>query len=82
MVWSQILCKIVGFTKTNIELFLLRHITTLTSIQARIIFFKGISCFALFITKTSPCNEDALTPHFYIVKLGLTGLFTIFLFLL
>ena len=23
---------------------------------------------AQFITKTSPCNEDPLTPHFYIVK--------------
>ena len=27
------------------------------------------------ITKTSPCNEDPLTPHFYIVKLGFTGAF-------
>ena len=35
-----------GFTKTNTELFLLRHITTLTSIQARIISFKDISCFS------------------------------------
>ena len=25
------------------------------------------------ITKTSLCNEDPLTPHFYIVKLGFTG---------
>ena len=25
------------------------------------------------ITKTSPCNEYPLTPHFYIVKMGLTG---------
>ena len=24
----------------------------------------------LFITKTSPCNEDLLTPHFYIVTIG------------
>ena len=43
--WSQILCSLVGFTKTNTELFLLQHITTLTSIQARIIFIKDISCF-------------------------------------
>ena len=27
------------------------------------------------ITKTSPCNEDPLTPHFYIVKLGFTGVY-------
>ena len=25
------------------------------------------------INKTSPCNEHTLTPHFYIVKLGFTG---------
>ena len=34
------------------------------------------------ITKTSPCNEDPLTPHFNIVKLGFTGIYIIFLFLL
>ena len=28
------------------------------------------------ITKTSPCNEDPLTPHFYI---GFTGVYIIFL---
>ena len=32
--------------------------------------------------KTSPCNEDPLTPHFYMVKLGFTGVYIIFLFLL
>ena len=45
--WSQILCSLVGFTKTKTELFLLQHITTLTSIQAQIIFFQEISCFSL-----------------------------------
>ena len=34
------------------------------------------------ITKTSPCNEEPLTPHFYIIKVGFTGVFIIFLFLL
>ena len=29
----------------------------------------------LFIAKTSLCNEHPLTPHFYIVKLGLTGVY-------
>ena len=29
----------------------------------------------LFITKTSPCNEHPLTPHFYIVKLGFTRVY-------
>ena len=27
------------------------------------------------ITKTSPCNEHPLTPHFYQVKLGFTGVY-------
>ena len=34
------------------------------------------------ITKTSLCNEHPLTPHFYIVKLGFTGVYILFLFLL
>ena len=34
------------------------------------------------IMQTSPCNEYPLTPHFYIVKLGFTGVYLIFLFLL
>ena len=31
------------------------------------------------ITKTSLCNEDPLTPHFYIVKLGFTRVIHYFL---
>ena len=27
------------------------------------------------ITKTSPFNKEPLTPHFYIVKLGFTGVY-------
>ena len=34
------------------------------------------------IMKTSPCNEHPLTPHFYIEKLGCTGVYIFFLFLL
>ena len=34
-----------------------------------------------FIMQTCPCDEDPLTPNF-IVKLGLTGVYIIFLFLL
>ena len=30
--------------------------------------------------KTSPCNEDPLTPHFYIVKLGFTGVYFFLIF--
>ena len=31
---------------------------------------------------TCPCNEHPLTPHFYVVKLGFTGVYIFFLFLL
>ena len=34
------------------------------------------------ITKTCPYNFDPLKPHFHIVKLGFTGVYIIFLFLL
>ena len=43
---------------------------------------KVMMQFLLNITKTSPCNEDPLTPHFYIVKLGFTGVYIISLILL
>ena len=36
----------------------------------------------LNITKTHLYNFDTLKPHFYIVKLGFTGVYIIFLFLL
>ena len=42
----------------------------------------SVKMFENIITKTSPCNEDPLTPHFYIVKQGFTGVYIIFLFLL
>ena len=43
---------------------------------------KNISKFLLNITKTCLYNFDPLKPHFYIVKLGFTGVYIIFLFLL
>ena len=33
------------------------------------------------ITKTCLCNFDPLKPHFYIVKLGVTGIYIIFVFI-
>ena len=36
----------------------------------------------VFITKTRLYNFDPLKPHFYIVKLGFTGVYIIFLCLL
>ena len=35
-----------------------------------------------FTMQTYPCNLHPLTPHFYIVKLGFTGVYISFLFLL
>ena len=34
----------------------------------------------IHITKTSPCNEHPLTPHFYIVNLGFTGVYIFLIF--
>ena len=42
--------------------------------------YKGTVSFTSYIAKTIPRNEDPLTPHFYIVKLGFTGVNIIFLF--
>ena len=36
----------------------------------------------IFIRITCPCDLYPLTPHFYIVKMGFTGVYIIFLFLL
>ena len=41
----------------------------------------GLHCLPmyLFITKTRLYNFDPIKPHFYIVKLGFTGVYIIFL---
>ena len=44
--------------------------------------FGSSSRLEINIMQPSPCNLYPLTPHFYIVKLGLTGVYIIFLFLL
>ena len=46
--------------------------------MSRIICQKNFDLF-LFITKTRLYNFDPLQPHFYIVKLGFTGVYIIFL---
>ena len=43
---------------------------------------RGVTDFCTLIMKTCPCNEDPLTPHYYIVKLGFTGVYIFVLFLL
>ena len=42
-------------------------------------FTKTISRLFNNIMLTSPCNVYPLTPHFYILKLGFTGVYIIFL---
>ena len=32
----------------------------------------------IIITKTSPCNVDPITPHFYVVKLGFARVYIFF----
>ena len=46
------------------------HVMALTGLD--------ITHFHDFITKTCLFNFDPLKPHFYIVRLGLTGVYTIF----
>ena len=43
---------------------------------------KHLKQYMQHIRITSPCGLYPLTPHFYIVKLGFTGVYIIFLFLL
>ena len=45
------------------------------------IFKEGIIFTYSYTTQISPCNEDPLTPHLYIVKLAFTGVY-FFLYLL
>ena len=44
--------------------------------------FKLLPCSRFCITKTCLYNVDPLKPNFHIVKLGFTGVYIIFLFLL
>ena len=41
--------------------------------------FLHIMCSSVIITKTCLYNFDPLKPHFYIEKLGFTGVYIIFL---
>ena len=45
-------------------------------------YFKEWEMVLRVIMITSPYDLDPLTPHFYIVKLGFTGVYIIYLFLL
>ena len=54
-------------------------ITTFAGLEASVDIRSGIG---ITIRITCPCDLYTLTPHFYIVKLGCTGVYIFFLFLL
>ena len=68
--------------------YLLTHVNGYTAIlrlyKMTIVRLEIVMCL-LFLLKgyiriTCPCDLYPLTPHFYIVKLGFTGVYIIFLF--
>ena len=76
---NQILTSIKG--RNSVANFRKTKFTILMLILSMIMSIQNLVSICL-IMKTSPCNEDPLTSHFYIVKLGLTGVYMFFLFLL
>ena len=56
----------------------------LVSLRAALVVDRSVQSLALYVTgglhhETSLYNFDPLQPHFYIVKLGFTGVYIIFL---
>ena len=51
------------------------HMTYLDFISHVILYVVAVS---VYIMQTCPCNIYPLTPHFYIVKLGFTGVYIFF----
>ena len=50
-------------------------------IHINLVIFTDVAC-TIYITKTYLYKFDLIKPHFYIVKLGLTGIYIILLILL
>ena len=46
------------------------------------VWLSGVQKVNISIMQTCPCNNDPLTPHFYLVKLGFTRVYIIFILLL
>ena len=71
------MCQIL-FSRKNkknlINLLSAESVHSMVSVSIR----KGLFC-NVIITKTCLYNFDPLKPHFYIVKLGFTGVYIIFL---
>ena len=49
------------------------------SVHLNILTSTGSTFYEWFITKTCLYNFDSLKPHFYVVKLGFTGVYILFL---
>ena len=65
--------RIINFHENEIK-----NISSLIKIQKRNTLYSVMSTFVT-ITKTHLYNFDPLKPHFYIVKLGFTRVYIIFL---
>ena len=78
-------CKTATTTKTHTQHNTKTQTHKTMFYRPRTVKGKG-SCFFLlfffYIMITYPCNVYPLTPNFYIVKLGFTGVYNVFLFLL
>ena len=71
----QIQTKLVG--KKCLKF--LAHFTFFFLFYSKTHTHKHTNSFPIYITKTYLYNPDPLKPHFYIVKLGFTGVYIIFL---
>ena len=78
---SMFLAKIRKISKfVPHKIVILPAIKTLSILHRHVIVMRMVP--KICIMQTCPCNVYPLTPHFYIVKLGFTGVYIIFLFLL
>ena len=82
---SNVECHVVQHSNFIVECHVSRHLNSnvkcrliqYLNVESRVSLQSNIEC---CITKTCLYNFDPLKPHFYIVKLGSTGVYIIFLF--
>ena len=83
---GQVFAETISVTKTSIKFKELKgdmRERVATDRQLEYLKQKIVSSlFEYHIMQTCPCDVDPITPHYYIVKLGFTGVYIIFLFLL
>ena len=67
------------WTPDNTPFILISSLSVLTFLLfAHVHMYIDLTILCMFITKTYLYNFDPLKPHFYIVKLGFTGVYIIF----